>query len=211
MNRKVFWFNDKLDVHVLEPAARGWVYITPHFLRRGISNVFDNLEFPVIFVNDLLQGKVRASASATGRFAVNSTVGILGFFDPASGCGLERQIEDSGQTFGKWGIPPGPYLVLPIWGPSDPRDAVGLVADGALLIYPFFAIRYITVGTGVLQILNLRAEAIDDICNAKEAALDYYTLVRNAYIQRRHGLVHDDARMTPDEQEDLYEFDLLDE
>ena len=134
VNRKIFWFNDKVDVYVLAPVARGWEKVSPHCVRTSVSNFFGNLRFPIVTVNDLLQGKVKDGASDVGRFGVNTTVGVLGLFDPASGWGLVKHDEDFGQTLGVWGVPPGAYLVLPLLGPSDPRDAAGFAVDYALSV-----------------------------------------------------------------------------
>ena len=111
MNRKVFWFNDRLDVYVLEPVAKGWNHVASKPVQRSVSNFFTNLRSPIVVVNDLLQGKVKNGASDVGRFAVNTTIGVLGFFDRATPLGLEQHVEDFGQTLGWWGVPAGPYLV----------------------------------------------------------------------------------------------------
>ena len=134
----MFWFNDKVDVYVLAPVASGWEKVSPRCVRTSVSHFFGNLRFPIVAVNDLLQGKVKDSASDVGRFAVNTTVGVLGFFDPALHWGRIEHQEDFGQTLGVWGVPPGPYLVLPLLGPSDPRDAAGFAVDYALAVTPFF-------------------------------------------------------------------------
>ncbi len=205
VNRKIFWFNDQVDVYVLEPIAKGWDAITPEPVQRLLANFFANLDLPLAFVNDLLQGKVRAGASDVGRFAVNSTVGVLGFFDPASSWGLEQHIEDFGQTFGRWGIPPGPYLVLPFLGPSNPRDALGRIGDSAARVYPFFAPQSASISTTAAELINARARALDEVREAKASALDYYTFVRNAYIQHREALVNDGPEISRETDEDLYE------
>ena len=204
VNRKIFWFNDEVDVHVLAPVARGWEFITPRRLRTSVHNFFTNLRFPVVAVNDLLQGKVKATAVDVGRFGVNTTVGVAGFFDPASGWGLEEHNEDFGQTLGVWGVPPGPYLVLPIFGPSNPRDALGLGVDYALSVTPFFVDQYILWGTSVLNVVNERAAILKEVDEAKQSALDYYVFVRNAYFQRRKALIEDRTDFTTEEEQDLY-------
>lgn len=203
-NRAMFWFNDKVDGYVLEPAAKGWDWLLPNRVKKSVSNFFQNLRFPIVAVNDLLQFKLVRSASDVGRFAVNTTAGVLGFFDPATDWGLEQHDEDFGQTLGFWGIPPGPYLVLPFLGPSDPRDAVGLAADSFSTVYPFFIPIYYTIGGRAVDIVNYRALVLRDVEQAKQASLDYYVAVRNAYRQRRAALVSDEAQMSPQEQEDLY-------
>src|SRR2546426_12562425 len=209
-NRKMFWFNDKLDVYVLAPVARGWEKVPPHCVRTSFSNFFGNLRFPIVTVNDLLQGKVKDGASDVGRFAVNTTVGVLGLFDPASGWGLVKHDEDFGQTLGVWGVPPGPYLVLPLLGPSDPRDATGFAVDYALSVTPFFIDEAILWGARVGDTVNERSFVLKQVEDAKASAFDYYTFVRNAYLQRRRALVRDLAEGSAEESEELYhlEFDL---
>jgi phospholipid-binding lipoprotein MlaA len=208
VNRKIFWFNDKVDVYALEPVATGWEKITPRRVRTSVSNFFDNLRFPIVTVNDLLQGKVLASGSDVGRFAVNTTVGVLGFFDPASGWGLERHDEDFGQTLGRWGVPPGPYLVLPLLGPSNPRDAAGLAVDSALSVTPWFVDWWILGAARVFQAVNDRSQVLDEVREAKRSAFDYYSFVRNAYEQRRSAQVRDSTESGVENEEELYHPEL---
>jgi phospholipid-binding lipoprotein MlaA len=203
-NRKIFWFNDHVDLYVLEPTARAWAWVAPQRVRTSVANFFANLRFPVVAVNDLLQGKVKASAVDVGRFGVNTTVGLAGFFDPASSWGLERHVEDFGQTLGVWGVPAGPYLVLPLLGPSSPRDATGLAGDYALSVTPFFVDQFILLGARVADTVNDRAGVLKEVRDVKRGALDYYISVRNAYLQRRKALVSDDAEPTTEEEDELY-------
>lgn len=203
-NRKVFWFNDKADVYVLEPVAKGWDFIVPDPVQTSISRFFKNLAFPVVFINAALQGKPHAAATELARFMANTTFGVAGFFDPATSWGMERQEEDTGQTLAYWGVPAGPYLVLPFLGASNPRDTAGLVGDSLLGIYTFFIIPYVTMGTTTVRLVNFRAEVLDEVRNAKNASLDYYVFVRNAYLQHRDALVADTVAMTEEEEEDLY-------
>lgn len=205
VNRGIFWFNEQVDGYVLEPVARGYDKITPKRVQKSLSNFFTNLRFPIVTVNDLLQGKVLKVASDIGRFGVNTTVGVLGFFDPASGWGLEQHNEDFGQTLGYWGVPPGPYLVLPFLGPSDPRDTVGLAVDSVTAVYPWFVAIQYTAAAYAVNIVNARAQVLTEVTQAKQAALDYYVFIRNAYVQRRKALVRDEAEPTLQEQENLYE------
>lgn len=204
-NRPMFSFNDKLDTYLLRPVARGWIFITPEFARTGLDNFAANLRFPITFTNDILQWKWRAAGEETGRFVVNTTIGLVGFFDVAQRWGLERQNEDAGQTFGKWGIPSGPYLVLPLLGPSNPRDTIGFAVDSVLAVYPFFvgAYPYITTGYAALTLVNQRARADADIENFRKASLDYYVFVRDAYTQRREALIRDES--SEESQDDLYD------
>jgi phospholipid-binding lipoprotein MlaA len=206
VNRKIFWFNDKVDVYVLEPVATGWAKIAPLRVRNSVANFFTNVRTPIVAVNDLLQGKIVASGSDVGRFAVNTTVGVLGLFDPAARWGLEKHVEDFGQTLGVWGVPPGPYLVLPFLGSSTVRDTGGY----ALTVYPFFVDSYILFAPPVVEAVNSRSLVLQEVRDAKQASLDYYSFVRNAYLQRRDALVHDGAEPPQVDEEDLYNPDLGD-
>jgi phospholipid-binding lipoprotein MlaA len=203
-NRGVFWFNNQLDDYVLEPIAKGWEKITPARLRKSVSNFFQNLCFPIVAGNNLLQAKPVRAASDVARFAVNTTVGAVGLFDPASGWGLEQHNEDFGQTLGYWGLPPGPYLVLPFFGSSDPRDTVGLVADFFSTVYPYFVAFQYTAGANAVSVINERALVLKEVREFKRASFDYYVAVRNAYLQRRDALVHDRPGMSEQQQQDLY-------
>jgi phospholipid-binding lipoprotein MlaA len=203
-NRKVFWFNDQLDIYVLEPVATGWHYVLPGRVQTSISNFFWNLHFPIDVVNATLQGKFKDAGSDIGRFLINTTIGVAGFFDPATSLGFELRWEDFGQTLGWWGVCPGPYLVLPVLGPSNIRDAGGLAVDTATSITPFFVNGYILVAARTVDLVNTRAQYLEEIRKAKEAAFDYYTFVRNAYLQRRTSLINDEEMPPPGAQEDLY-------
>jgi phospholipid-binding lipoprotein MlaA len=169
-----------------------------------VSNFFYNLRFPIETLNDLLQGKVQYAVSDVGRFFVNTTVGIAGFFDPATSLGMELHWEDFGQTLGWWGVGTGPYLMLPILGPSNIRDAGGLIVDTASSITPFFVSGYYPLAARTVDIVNTRAVYADTIHRAKGSSFDYYAFVRNAYLQRRAGLVNDEAPATEKSQEELY-------
>jgi phospholipid-binding lipoprotein MlaA len=204
LNRKMFWFNDKIDVYVLAPVATGWTKVSPRCVRTSMSNFFGNLRFPIVTINDLLQGKVKDSASDVGRFAVNTTVGVLGFFDPASRWGLEKHEEDFGQTLGVWGVPPGPYLVLPFLGPSDPRDAAGFAVDYALSVTPFFIDQYILFGARLIDVVNERSFVLKQVEDAKASSFDYYAFVRNAYLQHRRALIRDLGDAAAEENHELY-------
>ncbi len=205
MNRKIFWFNDKVDVYVLEPVATGWDWLAPDPVQRSVRNFFVNLRFPIVTVNDLLQGKLQHGAVDVARFVVNTTLGVAGFLDPASELGLTENVDDFGQTLGWWGVPPGPYLVLPLLGPSNPRDTGGLVADYAASVLPFFVNSWILLGTTTVNVVNTRSLLLTEVSDAKAAAIDYYALVRNAYIQRRQALVNDSPDVESEMQENLYE------
>lgn len=203
-NRAIFSFNEELDDWVLEPVAHGWDVITPRFVQRGIENFYDNLLFPIRFINLLLQGELDPAALTLSRFCVNTTLGLGGIIDAATFLDLERHQADFGQTLGKWGVPPGPYLVLPLWGPSNPRDTTGLLVDGYLGVTTFFIDWPILLGSVVAETLNRRSLLLDDVENLKDASFDLYVAARNAYEQQRAERIlgADAARSARDE--DLY-------
>jgi len=203
-NRKMFWFNEKLDDYVLEPTARGWDYIAPAALQQSVSNFFANIRFPVVFVNNLLQGKPVPAATDLGRFLLNSTAGLAGFFDPAADLGWERHDEDFGQTLGVWGVPPGMFLMLPFLGPSSLRDGAGYIVDYPLAVYPIFLGFEYTVPARVIDTVNWRAGVLEAVKNAKEASVDYYVFMRDAYLQRRQVLIEDGVDAPEARDQELY-------
>ncbi len=206
MNRGIFWFNDQLDRFLLEPVATGWDWVLPDPAQRGIRRFFINLLSPQFVLNDLLQGKFEGAGLATGRFLVNSTAGVLGFMDPANDwLEWKPQDEDFGQSLGWWGTGAGPYLVLPLLGPSDVRDAVGVAVDGATTPLPWLLPWYATLPMGATAAINTRSLHLEDVREAKASALDYYVFVRNAYLDYRENQVHDgkEPEAAPS-REDLY-------
>lgn len=202
-NRKVYNFNDALDRHVFKPVADTYVTITPQPVRTAVSHFFDNVGYVNVIVNDFLQGKFKQGASDTGRFVVNSTVGILGFFDVATPAGLKEHDEDFGQTLGVWGSGPGGYLVLPAFGPNTVRDAPGL-AVSTVTNALFYLNSVVTIPLAVLGAIDARARASSAIKFRNEAALDPYIFTREAWLQRRNFLVYDG---NPPVQEIDEEFD----
>jgi phospholipid-binding lipoprotein MlaA len=203
-NRKIFWFNDKVDVWVLEPVAEAWDFVAPQRVQTSLSNFFRHLRFPIDTMNDLLQMKPADAGRDVVRFAVNTTVGVIGFFDPATGWGFPASEEDFGQTLAYWGVPSGPYLMLPLLGPSNPRDAAGMAVDYAFAVTPFFVDQFILLGATVAQTVNERSLILQEVRNLREASFDYYTAVRNGYVQRRRVLVEERDIDAPDTREDLY-------
>ncbi len=188
LNRKIYAFNDSADRYVLKPIAKGYRAVLPDVVEQGVSNVFSNLSDPFNALNQLLQGKPYASLSDAGRFLINSTVGILGLFDVGSQLGLEKHHEDFGQTLAVWGVAEGPYIVLPFWGPSSPRDGIGdLVGSRGFLPGYLEDVSARNAAYG-LYIVNRRAELLKD-----ETLLsgDRYLFIRDAYLQRRQYLVDD--------------------
>jgi phospholipid-binding lipoprotein MlaA len=189
VNRKIFSFNEGLDKVVLKPVATAYKTVLPQPVRNGVSNFFSNVTDPWSAVNLLLQGRVRDSISDFGRFATNSTVGVLGFMDVATDLGMPRHHEDFGRTLGHWGVEPGAYLVLPLLGPSDLRDTAALPVDhfGQLEYY----VDNIRVRNSLLavRIVSARANLLQAGALFDEMALDKYTFLRDFYLQRRRSQI----------------------
>jgi phospholipid-binding lipoprotein MlaA len=200
MNRGIFAFNEKADEIVLKPVAEGYRAITPGFVRAGVSNFFSNLGEPVNALNNLLQGKPGAAVSDVGRFAMNSSIGILGLWDVATPAGLEKSNEDFGQTLGKWGVESGPYLVLPLMGPSTVRDTLGRVADSPLSPQRYIDRVDVRNTLYVVSIVNTRSELLEAGRLLDTAALDRYTFVRDAWLQRRQNQVYDGKPPKPKDE-----------
>jgi len=189
-NRSSFAFNDALDRAVAKPAAKAYKKVTPRIVRTGVSNALSNLGTVSTIINDVLQGKMRQAGQDSGRFLLNSTLGLAGLFDPASAAGLENNDEDFGQTLGKWGVKPGPYLMLPILGPTNVRDGLARIPDQ--FTYP---VNYLKDDKTVyiiraVDFLDLRAGLLD-LDAQLERSYDRYAFVRNAWMQRREFLVKD--------------------
>lgn len=190
-NRAAYGFNDLLDRALLEPLARGYNYITPAPVNKGVTNFFNNLRDVRSALNNLLQFKIGRAFSDVGRVAINSTIGILGLMDVASNMNLPRYDEDFGQTLGVWGLGSGPYIVLPVFGPSSGRDGIGLVVDwftDPLLYVDDNSVRHTLRG---LDIVDTRADLLSASRVLEQAALDPYAFIRDAYLQRRENLVYD--------------------
>ena len=183
----------------VKPVSKVYQAVMPDPIDTAISNFFSNLGDIVVAVNNLLQFKLLDAFEDGARVAFNSTFGLLGFIDVASGFGIEKHQEDFGQTLGYWGIGNGPYLVLPFFGPSSIRDTAGFVTDTALF-NPIFFIDEIPVRNGMLagDIIDTRADLLGASEIIDEAALDEYSFIRDAYLQRRRSLVYDGD---PPEQE----------
>lgn len=201
-NRSMFDLNNHLETYVSKPLARAYVKVTPEPIDRGITNFFSNLDEPTNIVNNLLQLKVKAAFSDLGRMAINTTLGFFGFMDVASSWGLEKHNEDFGQTLGYWGVSTGPYLVLPVIGPSSVRDGGGFVVDWVTHFinrrvgdnrygWTLWGLRYIDETAGLM-----RNESV-----VRSAALDPYIFYRESYLQRRKYLVYDGN--PPLEEEDF--------
>ena len=191
MNRVIWGFNDQADQLVVRPVARAYDAFVPEVLRQSFSGVLSNLVDPWIAVNQLLQGKPVLALSDLTRFLVNTVFGFGGMADVAGAIGLEKHHEDFGQTLGRWGVPPGPYLVLPFLGPSSARETAGLV--GGLKgdpIWEHASKAQKEAFTGGL-IIETRARLLGSERLLEGASLDAYSFVRDSYLQRRRNLVYD--------------------
>jgi len=190
-NDKMFWFNREIvDRYVLKPAATAWDFLLPDLVQRGIHNMFDNLAVVRRVVNNALQLKMAGAATELARFMINSTVGLAGFFDVAKdGFGIEQSDEDTGQTFGVWGMGPGPYLVLPFLPPLTIRDGIGYALDSAMTPYIYFIPWYASIGGNATNIVNERSLYLDQFERVAESTIDLYSAVRNAYLQRRAAAI----------------------
>lgn len=189
-NRGVYRFNDSIDRAALKPVAVAYRDHTPSWFRTGVGNFYQNLTTPGTAVNNLLQGKPVAFAQDTLRFVINTTLGWGGVLDVASGAGLPQHDEDLGQTLGKWGVPAGPYLVVPLLGPSTLRDLPTRVATTLLEPLYWFDVGNARWGSLGLSIVNTRANLLP-LDETLDGVYDKYGFVRNAYLQRRAYLVHD--------------------
>lgn len=197
-NRSVQVFNDKLDEHVMEPLAKGYQWITPTFVDRGVTNFFSNINDIGVTINNFLQFKLAQTGSDGARFLVNTVAGVGGLFDVATEIDLPKNNEDFDQTLAVWGVPSGPFLVLPFFGPSSVRGVFGLVGDaamnpisyidGGIVSGTYGAIRG---GLFVLNAVNTRADNLSTMRIATEAAVDRYEFFKNAYIQQREYLILD--------------------
>ena len=199
-NRAMTTFNDAFYTHVLFPVARGYRYVVPEDGRVAIDNFFDNLMFPLRFVNNLLQLKLKNTAEETGRFVINTTIGLLGFFDPAeSWFGLEEHDEDFGQTLGYWGVGAGPHIVLPILGPSNLRDTFSMAVDWEVdpLVYQrernYNVVGSDLEGWGVkaFDYLNDGSFHIEEYESLKKDAVDLYPFFKNIYEQSRQKKIEE--------------------
>ena len=202
VNRVIFKFNTLADRIVLEPVAKGYRKL-PSPVQTGVGNFFSNLRLPLVIINQFLQGQFGNAFSSTGRLVVNTTMGIGGLIDVAEKMGLEEKEEDFGQTLATWGVGDGPYIVLPIFGPSNLRDATGTFLTAAtdpvniILVDQGEGdlIMYKTAGTAVDQ----RSRILDEVNTLRENSVDYYAAVRSSYSQNREAQIvnRDDTQLTP--------------
>jgi phospholipid-binding lipoprotein MlaA len=202
MNRGIYKFNDAVDRAVTQPVARTYVRVLPQPVRTGVTNFFNNVTYPDVIVNALLQGQLKPFARDTGRFVVNTTVGIGGLFDPASHIGLTYENRDFGQTFGKWGVSSGPFLVLPFLGPSDVRDGIGRAVDAYAEPWAYIKNPYWDYGTLAVYVVDERA-AILPLTDLANKTYDPYAFERNAYLQHRDFMVQGPQSQKNSAEEEL--------
>ena len=190
-NEKMFTFNrEVLDRFLLKPIATGRDFIFPDMVQRGFRNMFDNIDVVRRVVNNSLQLKFTGAATELARFTINSTIGLVGFFDVAKdGFGIEQRDEDTGQTFGVWGAGPGPYLVLPFLPPATVRDSIGYLFDGAMFPPSYFIPWWGTIAGTFTETVNERSLNLDRFERVAESTVDLYGAVRNAYLQRRAAAI----------------------
>tara|TARA_R110000868_G_scaffold218576_2_gene469349 strand:+ start:270832 stop:271545 length:714 start_codon:yes stop_codon:yes gene_type:complete len=192
-NRAVFSFNTTLDDYILKPVAKGYSTTVPDFAQQGVGNFFSNLKYPVVCANQFLQGKFKIGMQDTTRFLVNSTFGVAGLFDVAQKFGLEEHDEDFGQTFGVWGMQSGPYIMLPLFGPSNIRDGLGMVAHAHVEPYNSDYFKYRRGTENKMKVLNLIDTRASLLKAERLVSGDKYVFLRDAYMQRRESLIVDGA------------------
>jgi phospholipid-binding lipoprotein MlaA len=206
VNERMFRLNQGIDRVALAPLAEGYRAVTPDLLRTMIGSFYDNLRVPRTFLNDLLQGKPLAAVQDLGRVTINVVAGIGGLIDVASEMGIPHNEEDFGQTLGRWGVPPGAYVVLPIFGPpfngpNNPRDILTWIPDVAT--DPTIWVN--AAGLGFVRTVDTRARYLDELAQLKRDSIDFYVGVRDLYMQRREAEIRDGAPPERRDNEDLYE------
>lgn len=215
LNRATFGFNRVLNKVVLKPTAKVYRAVLPEPVRDGVHNALQNLSSPVIMANDLLQGEGKRAGNTFLRFLVNSTLGIAGLFDVAKSMGLEGHDEDFGQTLAVWGAGEGPYLVLPVFGPSSPRDGIGMGVD--IVMDPFFWIvrasdesylNYVRLG---VEGIDLLARNLDELEELERSSIDFYAAMRTRYRENRRGEILNGADVEPELPDYLLEDGLYEE
>lgn len=203
-NRQVFAMNENFDHGVLLPTAQAYVDVVPEPARRGVHNVLNNLNAPVVFANDVLQGEPELAGQTVGRFGLNSTIGLGGLVDVATPAGIPDHTSDFGQTLGVWGVGGDPYLVLPLLGPDNPRDAIGQVADIFMDPLASVGIRdytYWGIGEYSVNVLDTRARNIGTLKAIEDSSVDLYASERSLYRQYRNNKIRhgkSDVKDLPD-------------
>ncbi len=214
VNRVLFNYNDFIYEELIKPTADAYDYITPKAVQTGIGNFFSNLRYPIFLLSDITQLKFKQAGVHTARFAINSTLGLGGLIDVAKNVDIKHHEEDFGITLGYWGVPAGPYIVLPLLGPSNLRDVIGKVVDYAAnpLNYHYYFDEldelgelYVAIPTTVIPALNSINSAKKAIKSAKSASIDYYLFAQGAYHQMRNGLITDGTSSAKDEFDDSFD------
>tara|TARA_Y100001970_G_C14144179_1_gene808888 strand:- start:168 stop:953 length:786 start_codon:yes stop_codon:yes gene_type:complete len=202
INRAIFSFNNFADRLILEPVAKGYKKL-PSPIQSGVSNFLSNLRTPLVVINQILQGQGENAAQSTGRFLVNSTVGVFGLIDVADKIGLEEKEEDFGQTLATWGIGDGFYIVLPLFGPSNLRDTTGMIMTMMSDPINGYAVRegeaWIVPMRTAANAVDQRSKIIDEVNALRDNSVDYYAAVRSSYYQNRNAAINniDDSELTP--------------
>ena len=190
VNRGIYRFNTYADTWVLRPIAKGYEWVFPPLMRTGFNNFFENLNTPVDALNAFLQGKFIQGFSDVGRFLMNSTFGLAGFLDPATHAGLDKHDEDFGQTLGVWGVPEGPYLMIPFFGPRTFRSGLGSVVD--LFTSPLYSINDSSIRWGLFIAYQIHARStLLGFDQEIKRAFDPYAFIRDSYLQNREYLLYD--------------------
>lgn len=184
-NRAIFEFNQALDRTLIKPAAKGYRAMIPEWGRDRIDDFLTNLNSPIVFMNDVLQGEIGRAAETVGRFVMNSTFGVLGIMDVAEHAGMKGHSEDFGQTLAVWGLPEGPYLMLPLFGPMNPRDGIGMGVDMVADPVGWYAPTWANITRSVVSGINTREEYLDVLDEVERSSLDYYASIRSMYRQNR--------------------------
>ena len=212
-NRAVYGFNKTADETLIKPIATGYKNATPAFVNRGITNFFSNLDDVIVIANQILQGKPQEAVSDFSRLVWNTTAGLAGFIDVATHMDLPKHNEDFGQTLGRWGYTPGPFLMLPFLGPSTARDTIGLIPDW----FVFDPVNYSgasfsqRMGLLAIKFIDIRADLLSASTIVDTAALDEYTFIRDAFLQRRQYLIYDGNPPEEEFDEELFEDELEEE
>lgn len=192
-NRQVFAMNQNFDNALMKPTAKAYVAVVPEPARDGLHNFLNNLDEPVVFANDVLQGEIGLASETIGRFGLNSTIGLGGLVDVATAAGLAYHSSDFGQTLGVWGVGDEPYLVVPLLGPNNPRDLAGYVADTFMDPLNYAGIRdytYWAMGRGAATILDERARNIETLDDLERTSVDLYATERSLYRQYRRAHIN---------------------
>jgi phospholipid-binding lipoprotein MlaA len=200
-NRDLLKLNGKIDKYVVIPTVGVYFFLVPEGGRRGVHNFLGNLSLPTIFVNDMLQGELSRAGKSMWRLVVNSTMGLGGFFDPASKIGISGHGEDFGQTLAVWGVGEGPYLVLPFFGPSNPRDATGLAVDAVMDPTNQIGFKqhiWWSAGREYFTLLDLKGQTYQAIQGIQRGSVDYYSSLRSLYRQMRRDQIGNGRKQAQD-------------